>query len=35
MVIDEADVSECKYINTLVAEIDQPETTLTCCIAES
>ena len=27
MVIDEADVSGCKYINTLVGDIDQPETT--------
>ena len=27
MVIDETDVSGCKYINTLVGDLDQPETT--------
>ena len=31
MVIDEADASGCIYINTLVRDIDQPETNLLHC----
>ena len=27
MVIDEADISDSKYVNTLVGDVEQPETT--------